>query len=519
MILYVDVVNKIATFQKRGGRIVCGNSDYKIKFSFDSEWDSYTKKTVRFIWGGQYTDVDITGDMCDVPVLYDTAEVEVGVYAGDLKTTTSAFIGCYRSILCEVAKPSEENDRNYVNEAKVEADRAEVAAEEATKRVEEAVKFSTDKVEAATNEAAERAEAAAAEATGRVEEAVKFATDKVEAATSEAADRAEDAAVRAEEAADRAEAEGGISTELDNRLKILEKWMNNEVNYEPIKFNSFNMEPSTTQYEYGYSVPGIKLTWELNRSATKITVNGKQLEDPNATTYEADGPFTTDQSWTVVATDEKGATASMSKSITFAYESIKFKSFTMEPSDTKYEHGVAVANIKLQWELNRAATKITVNDVEINKTATEYEETGPFTTDQSWEVIVTGAKGETAKKTAEIDFYYYRVYWGLGTQEKEFDSDFVKSLGSSELATTKAKKLTFSSANDQYVYYVIPTALGTPTFQIGEFAIESGFEPGVKIPVETGFTDIKGNPITLDYNLYRSSNLLTNDESFNVYAK
>ncbi len=128
MILHVDVVNKIATFQKRGGYIVCGNSDYKIKFSFDSEWSDYTEKTARFIWNGRFTDVDFTGAFCPVPIIYDATEVEVGVYAGELKTTTSAFIGCYRSILCEVAKPSEENDRLHINEAKEAADRAEAAA-------------------------------------------------------------------------------------------------------------------------------------------------------------------------------------------------------------------------------------------------------------------------------------------------------------------------------------------------------------------------------------------------------
>ena len=132
MILNVDVVNKIATFQKRGGCIVCGNSDYQIHFSFDREWDAHDNKTARFIYNGQFTDVDFNktedNNICAVPILYDTTEVEIGVYAGELKTTTSAFIGCYRSILCEVAEPSEENDRLHINEAKEAADRAEAAA-------------------------------------------------------------------------------------------------------------------------------------------------------------------------------------------------------------------------------------------------------------------------------------------------------------------------------------------------------------------------------------------------------
>ena len=132
MILYVDVVKKIATFQKRGGNIVCGNGDYQIQFSFDREWDAHDEKTARFIYNGQFTDVDFSktedNNICTVPILYDTTEVEVGVYAGELKTTTSAFIGCYRSILCEVARPSEENNRLHINEAKEAADRAEESA-------------------------------------------------------------------------------------------------------------------------------------------------------------------------------------------------------------------------------------------------------------------------------------------------------------------------------------------------------------------------------------------------------
>lgn len=155
MILHVDVANKIATYQKRDGFIVCGNRGYEIKFSFDNEWSGYAEKTARFIWNGRHFDVDFTGDTCDVPIIYDTTEVEVGVYVGELKTTTSALIECRRSVLCKNTTPSEENDRAHANEAKKAADRAEAAAkvaEEAANRAENAgggggggVKFTTDK--------------------------------------------------------------------------------------------------------------------------------------------------------------------------------------------------------------------------------------------------------------------------------------------------------------------------------------------------------------------------------------
>lgn len=79
--------------------IVCGNSDYVAIFDFDAEWDAYATKTARFIWGGTFTDVPFTGNECPVPVILDAVSVLVGVYAGDLHTTTAAAVEVRRSIL------------------------------------------------------------------------------------------------------------------------------------------------------------------------------------------------------------------------------------------------------------------------------------------------------------------------------------------------------------------------------------------------------------------------------------
>ena len=146
MLLHIDVVNKIATYRKRDGYIVCGNSGYQIQFAFDSEWSAYSEKTARFIWNGEYTDVDFTGNICTVPVLHNITEVTVGVYAGDLSTTTPAVIDCYRSILCEGVRPSVESDRSYANEAKEAADRAESAAQILSDEIENnpRLRFTTD---------------------------------------------------------------------------------------------------------------------------------------------------------------------------------------------------------------------------------------------------------------------------------------------------------------------------------------------------------------------------------------
>lgn len=84
--------------------IVCGNSDYVIEFTFDTEWDEHQTKTARFSYcrngRNYYEDVQFTGNTVAVPVLSNVARVLIGVYAGDLCTTTPARVVCERSILC-----------------------------------------------------------------------------------------------------------------------------------------------------------------------------------------------------------------------------------------------------------------------------------------------------------------------------------------------------------------------------------------------------------------------------------
>ena len=104
-ILHISVLDKKATYQNRDGDIVCGNSDYVIEFAFDAEWATHDEKIARFIWNDHYINVEFMGTTCPVPVITNATEVKVGVYAGDLSTTTPALIGCLKSILCESTTP------------------------------------------------------------------------------------------------------------------------------------------------------------------------------------------------------------------------------------------------------------------------------------------------------------------------------------------------------------------------------------------------------------------------------
>lgn len=100
----IKVAGKIATNTTPGEVIVCGNSDYTVSFDFDEEWGAYPIKTARFVYTRDgkvhYTEIAFSDNVAAVPVLSGITAVYVGVYAGDLRTTTPARILCDRSILC-----------------------------------------------------------------------------------------------------------------------------------------------------------------------------------------------------------------------------------------------------------------------------------------------------------------------------------------------------------------------------------------------------------------------------------
>lgn len=92
---------------------ICGNSDYVVSFDFDAEWGAYGVKTARFVHNGTYTDVVFTGNQCAMPVIHKAYGIFVGVYAGNLRTTTPAHIPSAASILSAEGTPAEPPDDVY----------------------------------------------------------------------------------------------------------------------------------------------------------------------------------------------------------------------------------------------------------------------------------------------------------------------------------------------------------------------------------------------------------------------
>lgn len=98
--IHITVSDKIARNLNPTDIVVCGNTDYVVEFTFDAEWNTHYTKTARFVTANGYFDVLFDGNTCAMPMFSNVNCVEVGVYAGDLATTTRAYVPLAKSILC-----------------------------------------------------------------------------------------------------------------------------------------------------------------------------------------------------------------------------------------------------------------------------------------------------------------------------------------------------------------------------------------------------------------------------------
>jgi hypothetical protein len=80
------------------------------------------------------------------------------------------------------------------------------------------------------------------------------------------------------------------------------------------KINSFTNNVGTR--ELGSSVSTVTLNWSFNKAMASVKLNGVEI-DPGAPSTTIEGPFTSDQTWTLQASDGQN-TISASTSISFA---------------------------------------------------------------------------------------------------------------------------------------------------------------------------------------------------------
>lgn len=168
------------------------------------------------------------------------------------------------------------------------------------------------------------------------------------------------------------------------------------------------------------------------------------------------------------------------------------------------EIGSTVEEVTLSWKLNRMPATVQIGGV-----AQTPAESGTFTPEdgknlkltspgsKTWELVATHEMDEASKKATTSVVFANRIYYGAAEIPDAYDSDFVKSLASKVLRTSKMSSIQVSGATqEKYVYYCQPTRLGTCIFSFG------ANEGGVSLVDTISFENDSG--YTENYYIYRS---------------
>ena len=129
--IVVTVKNKMAVGD--GSVIVCNNSDYVVRFALDSEWDALALRTMRIVYDSySHTDIAFSGDTVALPAIIDRTSIGIGLYSGDIHTSTCAMFDCERSVMGQnshaVAPPSSDVYNEIVemiNNGRLKGDKGE----------------------------------------------------------------------------------------------------------------------------------------------------------------------------------------------------------------------------------------------------------------------------------------------------------------------------------------------------------------------------------------------------------
>lgn len=177
------------------------------------------------------------------------------------------------------------------------------------------------------------------------------------------------------------------------------------------------------------------------------------------------------------------------------YKAIAVNSFTC--SVTTAEIGSTVTNPVLTWSLNKKPASLMVADRVVSavqsgsKTMTES-----ITANRKYTIEATDERDAVATKEVSISFLN-GVYYGVASEPSAYDSAFVLGL-TKTLRSSKLPSFNVTAGDGQYIYYCLPTRLGTCKFTVG------GFTGGFTLIDTIAFTNASG--YTENYYIYRSDN-------------
>ena len=102
----ITVAHKVAVSDTQS--IVCDNSDYTVHWTLDEDWSDYDTKTMRTIYmDGTFTDKVFAGDTTELPVCTVPGAVQIGLFAGDIRTSRVAILRALPSVRSAAGAPAD----------------------------------------------------------------------------------------------------------------------------------------------------------------------------------------------------------------------------------------------------------------------------------------------------------------------------------------------------------------------------------------------------------------------------
>jgi hypothetical protein len=108
----ITVAHKVAVSDTQS--IVCDNSDYTVHWTLDEDWSAYDTKTMRTIYmDGTFTDKVFSGAEVELPVCTVPGVVQIGLFAGDIRTSRVAILRALPSVRSAAGAPDDPPESVY----------------------------------------------------------------------------------------------------------------------------------------------------------------------------------------------------------------------------------------------------------------------------------------------------------------------------------------------------------------------------------------------------------------------
>ena len=187
------------------------------------------------------------------------------------------------------------------------------------------------------------------------------------------------------------------------------------------------------------------------------------------------------------------------------YTPLSIKSFNIS-IDKVLEKGKIINECVLNWSYNKTIQEqtLTINSsvipLSINDSTYSYSNT--ISDNTSFTLRAKDERDKIVNSTINI-VYYNKIYWGTSSSITYNNSFLLNELNNSTLSDNINRTIQVNATSNQYIYYVIPSRLGTPVFKVG------GFEGGFSKVSTILFTNIYN--FIENYDIYRSDNVNLGD--------